>query len=186
MSVHNSKHGDDSIEDPDIVTLISKLDISDPLHLHPNDFTALTIVSLKLKGTKNYQVWSCAMLLALKDNSYKKIRSFVLSREVLPDRNRASAFISNVPNRNNFQRNNQNVNSGPPRPNNLNSNKQGRGSALVCKDCGFNGHTIKRCFKIIGYPADFGKRKPGQNFKGKNVYNNNSFRTSSSSGFTDE
>ncbi|GKA02215.1 ribonuclease H-like domain-containing protein, partial [Tanacetum coccineum] len=51
--------------DHDPVTLISKLDISDPLHLHPNDTTALTVVSIKLKGTKNYQVWSCAMLLAL-------------------------------------------------------------------------------------------------------------------------
>nr|GEV97731.1 ribonuclease H-like domain-containing protein [Tanacetum cinerariifolium] len=30
MSVHNSEHGDDYIEDPDPVTLISKLDISDP------------------------------------------------------------------------------------------------------------------------------------------------------------
>ncbi|GJS01621.1 ribonuclease H-like domain-containing protein [Tanacetum coccineum] len=68
-SVHNSKHGDDYIEDPDPVTLISKLDISNPLHLHPNDSTALTVVSIKLKGTKNYQVWSCVMLLALKEKN---------------------------------------------------------------------------------------------------------------------
>ncbi|GKD95392.1 ribonuclease H-like domain-containing protein, partial [Tanacetum coccineum] len=54
----------DDVHDP--VTRISKLDISDPLHLHPNDTTALTVVSIKLKGTENYQVWSCAMLLALK------------------------------------------------------------------------------------------------------------------------
>ncbi|GJY61677.1 ribonuclease H-like domain-containing protein [Tanacetum coccineum] len=72
MSVHNPEHNspitsdhDDDIHDPDLVTRISKLDISDPLHLHPNDTTALTVVSVKLKGTKNYQVWSCAMLLAL-------------------------------------------------------------------------------------------------------------------------
>ncbi|GJR68264.1 ribonuclease H-like domain-containing protein [Tanacetum coccineum] len=63
--VNNFENGDDYIEDPDPVTLISKLDISDPLHLHPNHTTALTIVSIKLKGTENYQVWSCAMLLAL-------------------------------------------------------------------------------------------------------------------------
>ncbi|GJU06648.1 ribonuclease H-like domain-containing protein [Tanacetum coccineum] len=48
-----------------VAAKISKLDISDPLHLHPNDTTALTVVSMKLKGTENYQVWSCAMLLAL-------------------------------------------------------------------------------------------------------------------------
>ncbi|GJX80848.1 ribonuclease H-like domain-containing protein [Tanacetum coccineum] len=114
-------------------------------------------------------------------------------------RNQASAFVSNVPNRNNFQRNqtsgftqrnqvfgfSQNLNSGP-RPNNMNNNRQGGGSGLVCKNCDFNGHTIDRCFKIIGYPADFGKKKSNQSFKGKNISNNNSVRTSSSSGFTDE
>ncbi|GJZ43745.1 ribonuclease H-like domain-containing protein [Tanacetum coccineum] len=68
-SVHNthvnSKHGDDYVEDPDPITRISKLDVSDPLHLHPNDSSILIVVSIKLKGTKNNQVWSCAMLLAL-------------------------------------------------------------------------------------------------------------------------
>ncbi|GKB28398.1 ribonuclease H-like domain-containing protein [Tanacetum coccineum] len=39
--------------------------MSSPLHLHPNDSATLTVVSIKLKGTENYQVWSCAMLLAL-------------------------------------------------------------------------------------------------------------------------
>ncbi|GJU44841.1 hypothetical protein Tco_1202107, partial [Tanacetum coccineum] len=42
------------------------------------------------------------------------------------------------------------------------------------------------CFKIIGYPADFGKKKSGQNFKKQSVSNNNSVGKSSSSGFTDE
>ncbi|KAJ0703042.1 putative RNA-directed DNA polymerase [Helianthus annuus] len=47
------------------VTLISKLDIGDPLYLHPSDSSALTIVNIKLKGTENYSVWSSAMKLAL-------------------------------------------------------------------------------------------------------------------------
>ncbi|GJW11242.1 ribonuclease H-like domain-containing protein [Tanacetum coccineum] len=254
MSIHNSLHNslvnsdhdDDDVQDPDLVTRISKLDISNPLHLHPNDTTALTVVSIKLKGTKNYQVWSCAMLLALEgknkigfidgtckrsntdeilDDSYMQIRSSILSREVLPNvrsayatisseesyrvaagsivgssqRNQASAFVSNVPNRNNFQKNqtsgfpqrnqvsssSQNLNSRP-RPNNLNNNRQGGNSGLVCENCGFNGHTINRCFKIIGYLADFGRKKSNQSFKGKNISNNNSVGSSSSSGFTDE
>ncbi|GJY14672.1 hypothetical protein Tco_0385094 [Tanacetum coccineum] len=145
------------------------------------------------------------------DDFYMQIRSSILSREVLPDvrsayviissekshrvafgsiagssqRNQTFAFVSNVPNRNNFQRNNQNINSGP-RPNNLNNNRQGEGSALVCEKCRYNGHTIKRCFKIIGYPADFGKKKSWKSFKGKNISNNNSAGSSSSSGFTNE
>ncbi|GKF94559.1 ribonuclease H-like domain-containing protein, partial [Tanacetum coccineum] len=66
MSVHG--YTDDEYEyesDGDNVTLISKLDVSSPLHLHPNDSVTLTVVSVKLKGTENYQLWSCAMLLAL-------------------------------------------------------------------------------------------------------------------------
>ncbi|GKE72689.1 ribonuclease H-like domain-containing protein [Tanacetum coccineum] len=49
----------------DPVTLISKLDVSNPLHLHSNDSAVLTVVSVKLKGTENYQVWANAMLLSL-------------------------------------------------------------------------------------------------------------------------
>ncbi|GJU76067.1 ribonuclease H-like domain-containing protein [Tanacetum coccineum] len=129
----------------DQVTLISRLDMSDPLHLHPNDSTALTIVSIKLKGTGNYQVWSCVMLLALEGKN-------------------KTGFIYGTCRRSNTD----------------------EGSELVCKNCGFNGHTIDRCFKIIGYPADFGKNKPGQNVKGKSISNNNSVGSSSSSGFTNE
>ncbi|GJW68539.1 hypothetical protein Tco_0122963 [Tanacetum coccineum] len=75
MFVHNSEHNtpnnsdhDDDIHDS--VTRISKLDISDPLHLHPNDTTALIVVSIKLKGTENYQggiplrMWSECILTA--------------------------------------------------------------------------------------------------------------------------
>nr|GEY51023.1 ribonuclease H-like domain-containing protein [Tanacetum cinerariifolium] len=314
MSVHkhntpiNSENVDDYIKDPDLITLISKLDISDPLHLHPNDSTALTVVLIKLNGTENYQVWSCAMLLALEDknknefidgscnrpntyevlerqwnwvnavvlgwilnsfseklflgqsfskrakhvwkelketydkidgsiifglhhqihtlkqngsfiadyyhklnalwkqfdarielpkcvcnasegfkkhnqlmklmkflmvldDSYLLIRSSILSREVLLDvrnayvtisseeshrvasssvsgssqRSQASAFVSNVPNKTNFQRNNHNLSNGP-RPNNLNNNRQSGGFGLVCENFGFNSHTINRCF----------------------------------------
>ncbi|GKF67525.1 ribonuclease H-like domain-containing protein, partial [Tanacetum coccineum] len=63
MSVHG--YTDDEFEANPNITLISKFDVSNHLHLHPNDSIALTVVSVKLKGTENYQVWSCAMLLAL-------------------------------------------------------------------------------------------------------------------------
>ncbi|GJS39297.1 putative RNA-directed DNA polymerase [Tanacetum coccineum] len=276
MSVHNSEptpvnsDNDDDINDS--VTRISKLDISDPLHLHPNDTTALTVVSIKLKGTKNYQVWSCAMLLALEgknkigfidgsckrsntdevlgkqwdrngssiadyyhklnalwkqydamielpkcvcnasegfknhnqllklmqflmglDDSYMQIRSSILSRETLPDLRSAYATISSEESHRvavgsiagSSQRNQasafvQGGGSG------LNNNKPSGGSGLVCENCGFNGHTIDRCFKIIGYPANFGKKKSSQNVKKQGVSNNNSVGKSSSSGFTDE
>ncbi|GJX94380.1 putative reverse transcriptase domain-containing protein [Tanacetum coccineum] len=236
MSVHNSENGDDYVED--IVTLIIKLDIGDPLHLHPNDTTALTVVLIKLKGTKNYQVWSCAMLLALewknktgfidgtckrsntdevlgkqwdrkqydamtqlpkcvcnasqgfkKYNQLLKLMQFLIGEEShrviagsiagFSQRNKASAFVSNVPNRCNFQRNNHNTSNGFSRPNNITNNRQDGGSALICENYGFNGHTIDRCFKIIGYPADFEKKKSAtlislikDNKIGKNVQAN--------------
>ncbi|GKC13485.1 hypothetical protein Tco_1010267 [Tanacetum coccineum] len=59
-------------------------------------------------------------------------------------------------------------------------------SGLVYENCGFNGHIIDRCFKLIGYYADFGKKKSRQNFKGINISNNNIVGSSSSTGFTDE
>ncbi|GJU71555.1 ribonuclease H-like domain-containing protein [Tanacetum coccineum] len=291
----NSEHGDDYIQDPNPITRISKLDVSGPLHLHPNDTTALTVVSIKLKGTENYQVWSCAMLLALEgknkivllmeyvkgliqmrflifskrvkhvweelketydkvdgsikfglrhkistlkqnglsiadhyhklnalwkqydatielpkcvcnasesfkkhnqmlklmqflmglDNSYMQIRCFILCREVLPNVKSAYATISSEESHRVGAGSIAELDSGS-RPNNMNNNRQGGGSDLVCENCGFNGHTIDRCFKIIGYPADFGKKKSNQSFKGKNVSNNNSVLTSSSSGFIDK
>nr|GEZ01408.1 ribonuclease H-like domain-containing protein [Tanacetum cinerariifolium] len=219
---------------------ISKLNISDPLHLHPNDLTALTVVSIKLKGTKNYQVWSCAMLLALErknkigfidgyckrsntdevlskqwdrvnaivfgwilnsiseelflgfkkhnqllklmqsfmglDDSYMQIRSSILSRETLPDvRSVMLPFLVRS-----LTELLQGWGSGS------NNNRPSEGSGLVCEDCGFNRHTIDRCFKIIAYPADFEKEKSGQNVKKQNVSNNNSVGKSLSFSFSDE
>ncbi|GJW49543.1 ribonuclease H-like domain-containing protein [Tanacetum coccineum] len=68
----------------------------------------------------------------------------------------------------------------------MNNNRQGGGSDLVCENCGFNGHTIDRCFKIIGCPADFRKKKSSQKFTKQSVSNTNSVGKSSSSGFTYE
>lgn len=47
------------------ITLINKLDFGDPLYLHPSDTTGTPLISIKLKGTENYNVWSRSMLLAL-------------------------------------------------------------------------------------------------------------------------
>ncbi|GJX46442.1 ribonuclease H-like domain-containing protein [Tanacetum coccineum] len=89
---------------------------------------------------KHNQLVKLMQFLMGLDDSYMQIKSFILSREVLPDvrsayatisskkthrvaagsiadssqRNQASAFISNVPYRQNIQKNNQNNNRGIP------------------------------------------------------------------------
>ncbi|GJY38375.1 ribonuclease H-like domain-containing protein [Tanacetum coccineum] len=191
MSLHGYSDGKfDDGSDVDNVTLISKLDVSHPLHLHPNDYVALTVVSVKLKGTENYQVWSCAMLLALEgknkigfiDGSFRRyntdkvlgrqwdrVNAVVLGEEShriatgsvsrTSQRSQTSAFNVNAPNRGNFQRSQTSTSFSRPfnnnRPNNNGNRRTVGGSTLVCENCGFNGHTIDRCFKIIGYPPDF-------------------------------
>ncbi|GKB53711.1 ribonuclease H-like domain-containing protein [Tanacetum coccineum] len=68
------------------------------------------------------------------------------------------------------------------------------GPTLVCEHYGFNGHTIDRCFKIIGYPSDFDRRNNSsssnqnsqnqtKNFNRRFV-NNNSAGPSTSSTFS--
>ncbi|GKB37997.1 ribonuclease H-like domain-containing protein [Tanacetum coccineum] len=225
MSVHNSlpntpvnsEHGDDYIQDPHAVTRIR---------------------------TENYQLWSCAMLLALEgknktgfidgtckrsntyeilgkqwdrydamielpkcvcnasesfkkrnqllklmqflmglDDSYMQIRSSILSREVLLDVRSAYATISSEES--------HRVAAGS-----IVGSSKGIRLLLLCLMCLIEIIfketrlliSLKgiRCFKIIGYPVDFGKRKSNQSFKWKNISNNNYVGTSSSSGFIDE
>ncbi|GJV17424.1 ribonuclease H-like domain-containing protein, partial [Tanacetum coccineum] len=142
---------------------------------------------------KHNQLMKLMQFLMGLDDSYMQIISSILSRETLPDVRSAYAIISSeVSHRvavgiitSSSQRNQastfvQGGGSG------LNNTRPSGGSGLVCENYGFNGHTIDKYFKIIRFPADFGKKKSGQNFKKQSVSNNNSVGKSSSSGFTNE
>ncbi|GJW03793.1 ribonuclease H-like domain-containing protein [Tanacetum coccineum] len=113
---------------------------------------------------KHDQLLKLMQFLMGLDDSCMQIRSSILSRETLPNVRSTYATISSEE----F------------------TELSSRGSGLVCENYSFNGHTIDRCFKIIGYPVDFGKKKSGQNFKKQNNSNNNSIGKSSSFGFSDE
>nr|GEZ26454.1 reverse transcriptase domain-containing protein [Tanacetum cinerariifolium] len=117
------------------------------------------------KGFKKHnQLMKLMQFLMRLDDSYMQVRSSIIFREVLPDVRSAYATISSEE-------------SHRVAVGNV------EGSRLVCENYGFNGHTVDRCFKIIGYPADFGKKKYNQSFKGNNISNNNFVGSSSSSGF---
>ncbi|GJU14003.1 hypothetical protein Tco_1136399 [Tanacetum coccineum] len=156
------------------------------------------------------------------DDCYMQIRSNILSRDELPDVRNAYAIISseeshrvvsssgsgnsqrsqsfvfnyNVGNKNNAQRPQASVSNSKPanvtRPVNNRNRRPNGGFTLVCEHCGFNGHTIDKCFKLIGYPADFGERNNNnsnnqgvQNFNKRFINNNNSVGSSSNS-FSDD
>ncbi|GJS08285.1 hypothetical protein Tco_0365081 [Tanacetum coccineum] len=117
------------------------------------------------------------------------IRSSLLTKEVLPevkdafvilareeshrgipattaksDKPQASVFVSRV---NDVKRSNSNANWNNG---NTSNNNRGNYNSLLCKNCGLKGHTIERCFEIIGYPPGF-KRNP--NLKVNGTFNNN-------------
>ncbi|GJZ13824.1 ribonuclease H-like domain-containing protein [Tanacetum coccineum] len=163
-------YSDDEILVYDSVTLISRLDVRNPLHLYPNDYAALTVISMKLKGTENYQVQSCAMLHALEGKSKIDMENEVdisaLTMEqytaLIPDdikpgivnpkigddvefkRNQSSAFVSNVPNNRNFQTNQTSNNT--PRPNIVKNNRQCEVHKLAKDNKIFVAFNQSRCY----------------------------------------
>ncbi|XP_022014598.1 uncharacterized protein LOC110914084 [Helianthus annuus] len=261
-------------------TLIGKLDIGDPLYLHPSDSSALTIVNIKLKGTENYSVWSSPMKLALEaknkygfidgkrvrsesdsvlasqwdrcnsvvltwllnsiseelflgqvssklasevwtdlkesfyrvdgsikqfdamlhlptcscqaakdfndfstliklmqflmglDDVYQSVRTNLLTREPLPSVKVAFSVVSREESHRMSSTGSKTQNVAfVSRPNQSFDQKKrfnkGSNSNLKCTHCNMLGHTVDRCFEIIGYPSGFKKRSNNNNQSGK-------------------
>ncbi|KAI3500537.1 hypothetical protein L1887_36359 [Cichorium endivia] len=99
-------------------------------------------------------------LMGLNEN-YSSIRSNILMQEQLPSVQSAFATISreeslknssSVANINKIQ-NSVFVAKTPDF-----KKKNGKNVNLVCKHCNMKGHTIERCYKLIGFPKDFKPR----------------------------
>ncbi|GKD44220.1 ribonuclease H-like domain-containing protein [Tanacetum coccineum] len=118
------------------------------------------------------------ILLALGLNDvYQPIRSIILAKDPLPNVKDAfyvvsreesheglysggsstnkpqhAAFVAKT--NNNSNRFNRRVNT-----NNNNNTNRGPNPNFLCKNCGLIGHTMERCYALIGYPVGF-KRNP--------------------------
>ncbi|GKB11391.1 hypothetical protein Tco_0845314 [Tanacetum coccineum] len=113
------------------------------------------------------------------DDCYQPVRSSLLTRDPLPEvkdayimvskeeyhkgipetssitesKMNATSFAAKSFNNNKRSFNTNNNTRGPMN----NSNNRGPNPNLVCKNYGMIGHTIDRCFELIGYPPGFKK-----------------------------
>ncbi|GKD86692.1 hypothetical protein Tco_1357846, partial [Tanacetum coccineum] len=67
------------------------------------------------------------------------------------------------PGNNNWNPNRNNNNNGGGLNSNNNNRRFARVSNLVCKHYNMTGHTIDRCFELVGYPPGFKRNNSNQN-----------------------
>ncbi|GJX56034.1 ribonuclease H-like domain-containing protein, partial [Tanacetum coccineum] len=133
------------------------------------------------------------------DEIYAPIRSIILTTGPIPDGKGAFANLStdeshkgshsfNVTKIGNYafverpnnRNNNWNTNGNQPRKPNIPN--------LVCTHCNMNGHTVDRCFELVGYPPNF-KRGNNNDFNKGTISSNDvsgSKDQSTSNSFTDD
>ncbi|GJY01521.1 hypothetical protein Tco_0359673 [Tanacetum coccineum] len=128
-----------------------KLDIYDPLYLHPQDIDLPACTcdeSTKLK--EHAQLLRLMQFLMGLDDMFSLVRSIILTTDPIPDVKSAFTTIGN------------NNNAGSSSGNN-NNKRFGMVSNLVCKHCNMTSHTIDRCFELVGYPPGFKRNNNNQN-----------------------
>ncbi|XP_071708071.1 uncharacterized protein [Rutidosis leptorrhynchoides] len=197
------------------VTLINKLDFGDPLYLL-SDTNGTFSITIKLKGTENYNVWSRVMILALNTKSKKGFIDGTCKRKDYEDNDVLvgpwdrcnfvvltwilTSFLMGLIDI--YQPIRSNILTRDPLPSvkiqpDVSANagnigkrvSKGLNPNFKCTKCGMIGHTIDRCFEVIDYPHGY-KRKPfNQGAPKFNASNNNTCSANyvpSSSQFTDE
>nr|GEW70682.1 ribonuclease H-like domain-containing protein [Tanacetum cinerariifolium] len=164
---------------------INSLDAGNPLFLHNNDHSNLSIVGFKLIGSENYKIWSTTMKIAFKGKNKMgfidefDILSLLLTctyaaHEGLLKHNQLDAFavvsreeshmrlapgkITAKTNPIAFvaKTNNGNNNfNNNIRVTSNNNSNRGPNPNPVCKHCGLIRHTNERCYELNGYLAGF-------------------------------
>ncbi|KAF5815624.1 putative RNA-directed DNA polymerase [Helianthus annuus] len=138
-----------------------------------NDFTTLIKLMQFLMGL---------------DDVYQPVRTNLLTREPFPSVKAAFALISREESHRltSSGSKGQSVSyvarSNPSNQNTSRRNFKGPNSSLKCTHCNMIGHTVDRCFEIIGYPPGMRKRNTGQFAKNNNSNSNSNNVGSNKSG----
>lgn len=107
------------------------------------------------------------------DDSYQPLRTSLLSKDPLPSVKGAFAIISAEESHRNSNSHNTNPKTqasafssrfNNPSQNNQKSNKS---QPFKCTHCNLSGHTVDRCFEIVGYPPGYKKKSNLQRSQNK-------------------
>ncbi|KAJ0454406.1 putative RNA-directed DNA polymerase [Helianthus annuus] len=159
----------------------------------------LKLPTCSCKAAKDYNDFS--MLIKLMqflmglDDVYQPVRTNLLTREVFPsvkvafsvvsreESHRLSSSGSKGQNVSFVSKSNQTIESKK-----RTSNQRGPNPNLKCTHCNMLGHTVERCFEIIGYPPGFKKKPNNMSGKGKSnaVIGSSTVQSSSGLPFTAE
>ncbi|KAJ0836374.1 putative transcription factor interactor and regulator CCHC(Zn) family [Helianthus annuus] len=112
------------------------------------------------------------------DDSYQSIRFKLLMRDPLPSVKSAFAIISREESHRSGSSTSKTSNIAFNSKFSDNRRKIGRNPNLKCTHCNTLGHTIDRCYELVGYPPGYKKKQTGQNFLKSNSNNGQSFQKS--------
>jgi len=130
------------------------------------NLSACTCEASKDLQSFSKQIKLMQFLMGLNE-SYSQVRSNILMQTPLPSVKAAFSIISSEEShKGNLFTGNNNKASPSAFVAKVPESKKGfiKNTNLICKNCNQRGHTIERCFKIIGFPKDFKfKNKPAAN-----------------------
>ncbi|KAI3673322.1 hypothetical protein L6452_39439 [Arctium lappa] len=118
--------------------------------------------------SKHSQLIKLMQFLMGLDDNYVHIRSNILTTDPLPSVKTAFSLVSREESHRGVTKSSDTKGSQHTAFfGKTNDKKKSGKSFLSCKHCGLNGHTIERCYKLIGFPKDFQftKSKLNQGFK---------------------
>ncbi|KAJ9538263.1 LOW QUALITY PROTEIN: hypothetical protein OSB04_030996 [Centaurea solstitialis] len=129
--------------------------------------------------TKHTQLIKLMQFLMGLDEIYQPIRSSILTIDPLPSVKAAFSIVSREESHRGVLTSSLSKTQSSAYASKFIDNKKRTNfrttSPLICKHCGINGHTIERCFKLIGFPKDFqnqNQRKSSFNTNFRTVANN--------------